>query len=80
MFFYNFLNVLFNVITFAIFGRVILSWLDPMGGWAVTKIVRDITEPILAPIRKILPPTGMFDLSPVIVLVIIQVIQSVVLR
>jgi len=54
---------------------VILSWLrfDPYH--PVSTLVHQITEPILAPIRRLLPPTGMIDFSPLVALVLLQVIQ-----
>ncbi len=76
--FYTFLNFLFIAITYAIFARVVLSWINPAGTWQATQIIHNVTEPILAPIRKILPQMGMFDLSPLIVLVVIQVLQTVI--
>ncbi len=57
----SFIGLLFNVLTLAIFGRVLLSWVDPFGNMRITQILRDITEPILAPIRNLLPSMSMFD-------------------
>ncbi len=71
-FFSTFIDILFNVLVFAIFGRVLISWIDPMGNMRVTQILREITEPILAPLRSILPQIGMFGLSPVVAVVLIQ--------
>lgn len=40
------------------------------------RLVYDVTEPVLRPIRNLLPQTGMFDFSPVIVILILQVLTS----
>jgi len=52
-----------QIFTFALLGRTVLSWFDPMGRWPVSRILHDITEPFVAPIRQIVPRTGMIDLS-----------------
>lgn len=72
----SFIDILFNVLVFAIFGRVLISWIDPMGNMRVTQILREITEPILGPLRSILPQIGMFDLSPIVALLLIQLVHN----
>ena len=61
----------FNI---AIFGRVIMSWISPHGDDPVSSILIRITEPIIAPIRRVLPRFGMFDLSPMIALLLLNFI------
>lgn len=60
-----------------IFIRVILSWL-PMGYNPVSEFIFRVTEPMLAPLRRVLPRFGMLDLSPMIALVIILVVQRAI--
>ncbi|PDV97653.1 YggT family protein [Candidatus Chloroploca asiatica] len=79
-FFVTFINLLFQVLLFAILGRVIVSWIDPMGNMRVTQILRELTEPILAPIRSVLPTMGMIDLSPLVALLLLQLLQSLIMR
>ena len=74
----TFVNILFNVLLFAILGRVLISWIDPMGNMRVTQILREITEPILAPIRSVLPSLGMIDLSPLVAMLLIQLLHSLI--
>ena len=74
----SFVNLLFNVLLFAILGRVLISWIDPMGNMRVTQILREITEPILAPIRSVLPNFGMIDLSPLVAMLLIQLLHSLI--
>ena len=54
-----------------IFIRVIMSWtrMDPSN--PIVSVISEITEPILAPIRSILPRMGMIDLSPMIAMVLL---------
>ncbi len=61
----------------AIFGRVILSWF-PLSRGGVAEQVNNklllITEPLLGPIRRVMPRMGMLDLSPLIALLFIQIV------
>lgn len=69
-----------NLLIIAIFARVILTWFPQMSPTnPLVKMVFTVTEPILGPIRRLLPRMGMFDLSPMIALILIVVIQRVLL-
>ena len=70
----NFLLFLVLALWVLILARVLLSWVDPTGRGRVAAFVIQMTEPILAPVRKALPRTGMFDLSPMIVLLVLGVL------
>jgi YggT family protein len=61
--------LIINVLTFAIFIQVILSWLNPDPHNPVVGILSSLTTPILVPARKLIPPTGGFDLSPIAALI-----------
>lgn len=74
----SFIIMLVNVLTFAIFIRVLLSWVDPQGGWPVTRILHEVTEPVLGPIRSVMPSVGMFDFSPMVAILLLQVIGMAV--
>ncbi|EFO81257.1 protein of unknown function YGGT [Oscillochloris trichoides DG-6] len=76
----TFIDLLFNALLFAILGRVLISWVDPMGNMRITQILREITEPILAPLRSVLPPVGMFDLSPIVAMLLLQILHTMLLR
>ena len=75
----SFIFLLIEVLSLAILFRVLLSWVDPLGNMRITQMLRDLTEPILAPIRSILPQTMMFDFSPIIAMLLLQAI-SVLIR
>jgi YggT family protein len=78
-FLFNFISLFFNALWIALLARVLLSWVDPMGNMKISQIARELTEPILAPIRSILPSTGMIDLSPLIAFLLIQMLQTLIL-
>jgi len=59
----------------AIFLQVILSWVNPSS--PVTPVVSALTRPMLQPIQRIVPPIGMVDLSPLIALLLLQLLLMV---
>lgn len=74
-------NILFLVLTIAVFIRVLISWvpnLDPRNPGI--EFLYGITEPILAPIRSIMPKTLMFDFSPMIAIFVLQALRSVLVK
>ncbi|HSW95340.1 MAG TPA: YggT family protein [Patescibacteria group bacterium] len=75
-----FINVLFLGLTLAIFGRVILSWVPTRLPWGLNDFIFSVTEPILAPIRRALPMAAGMDFSPLIALVLLQLVEQLLLR
>ena len=71
----NFLSILLVAIWLLILGRVLTSWFDPARRNQVSRYLVQATEPILAPVRRFLPQTGMFDLSALIVLLLLGVLM-----
>jgi len=76
----NFIQILAFLLWFLLIARVVLSWTNPRGGGGLTAFVYQMTEPILAPIRRLLPPTGGIDWSPLIAMLVLGVIVRVVVR
>jgi len=72
---FNFIRLLCEVLTFAIFIRVILSWFVTRPN-TLTIILDKITEPILAPLRRIIPRAGMFDFTPLVAIILLQLIAN----
>jgi YggT family protein len=70
----NFIRFLLIGIQLVILARVLLSWVDPQGRSPFAAFIIQTTEPILGPVRKLLPRTGMFDLSPIIVILVLTAI------
>ncbi len=59
------LCAILTVYLVVLFARAILSWLPPQSGGMATlnRVLLDLTEPVLAPLRRVIPPAGMFDVS-----------------
>lgn len=69
---------------FVLLARIVLSWFPVQPGSAlatVHRILYDLTEPVLAPVRGLIPPVGgggmAFDLSPIIVFVGLNILRAV---
>ena len=69
----NFIRFVLIGIQLVVLARVLLSWVDPQGRSPVAAFIIQTSEPILGPIRRIMPRTGMFDLSPLVVILVIGV-------
>ena len=72
--------VIIQILTFAIIARSLLSWFPQSPNNPLVRILMQITEPILAPFRRIIPRLGMMDLSPIAAIVTLQVVASIVSR
>ena len=72
---YTFLSLL----ELLIIARVVLSWVaSPYSRNPVVQLIRGVTDPMLEPIRSILPRTGMFDFSSMVALLILQLLKGFV--
>jgi len=60
--------------------RAVFSWFPPPGGGAATlfRMLMDLTEPVLAPLRRVIPAAGMFDLSFTVLFVFLIILRGVV--
>jgi YggT family protein len=66
-----FVGMLLFLMWLLVLGRVLLSWVDPAGSNQVSRFLIQATEPLLAPVRRVLPPAGMFDFSALLVLIVL---------
>jgi len=78
-FVYNFVRIIFDLLSLAILVRVLLTWFNVDPYHPVVRVIHQVTEPILAPIRRALPPVGMLDLSPLVALLLLQLVEQIVL-
>jgi YggT family protein len=71
-----FAGTLLWILQIGIFIRVLLSWfpIDPSN--PIIRVLYEVTEPVLAPFRRVIPRIGMFDLSPLAALLVISVLQN----
>lgn len=79
----NLISQLINLYVLAIFARSILSFFpirydSPLA--PVVRILHQLTEPVLAPIRRMLPPMGGLDLSPLVVIIGLQILAGILVR
>jgi YggT family protein len=58
--------------TLALFIYVLLSWFGERGGGPLAGVLADLVEPLLRPVRRVLPPIAGFDLSPLLVMLVCQ--------
>jgi len=71
-----------DIYTWVIIAAAVISWVTPNPYNPVVRLLRRVTEPVLAPIRQLLPPWKTFglDFSPLIVILVIQWVVPVLLR
>ena len=82
------MNAIFTVLYYALWifelvllARIILSWFPNVDrSNPIIQFLFDVTEPVLRPIREMMPQTGMMDFSPLIVFLIIQVLMTLIRR
>ena len=73
------IDLLFTLYILLILGRVLLSWARVSPYHPVAEWVYRLTEPLLAPIRNMMPPSGMVDWSPMIALFAVMILRQIVL-
>jgi len=73
-FLFDFLRLLCWVLSLAIIFRAILSWFSPRPTNMLVVIVYRVTEPLLAPLRRIIPRAGMIDFTPLVAIILLQLI------
>ncbi|MCW8975838.1 MAG: YggT family protein [Sedimenticola sp.] len=73
------LELAINFFLFAILIQVILSWINPGHYNPATALLYSITQPILRPAQRLVPPISGLDLSPMVVLVVLQLLKMLLL-
>ncbi|MFP3896220.1 MAG: YggT family protein [Anaerolineales bacterium] len=74
-----FVIILARVLNIAILIRVLLSWISPGRSNQLARVIYEITEPILGPIRRAVPSFGGLDISPMLGLILIGIMRTVLL-
>lgn len=69
---------LLNIYSFILFGRAIMSWFDPTFSSQIGRILYDVTEPVIAPIRQVIPPIAGLDLSIMVTIFLVVILQRLV--
>jgi YggT family protein len=80
----DYVNALFTVFLVIMLIRILLSWVPrtPQGRVtsALWRFFHESTDWYLRPFRRIIPPVGMFDLSPIVALIVLYVVNALVVR
>jgi YggT family protein len=69
------IGLLVNIYFFALLAMIIISWVAPTSRHPALLLLWQVTEPVMAPVRRILPPMGGLDFSPILVFILINVLQ-----
>ena len=73
-------ELIVNVFWLAILGRVLLSWFPEVNrNNPIVVIIYQVSEPILSPLRRVVPRMGSFDLTPMIAIILLWLISSILL-
>lgn len=67
-----------QLLTFALIARALLSWVDPRMEWGISRIIVEVTDPVVAPLRRVIPPLGMIDISFLVAILLIQVLMRLI--
>ncbi|MFC2993127.1 MULTISPECIES: YggT family protein [Halomonas] len=71
-------NAILKIYFFALIGMIILSWVAPNASHPGAMLVMQLVEPIMSPLRRVIPPLGMIDLSPIVAFIAISLIDGIV--
>jgi YggT family protein len=68
-------HLLLDLYSLVLFAAVILSWINLSPDNQFLRLVQRLTEPVLAPLRRVLPSAGGFDFSPIVALLLVRLLQ-----
>lgn len=72
---------LFQLFQLILIIRILLTWFPNINWWNQPfKFLRDITDPVLEPFRRLIPPVGGIDFSPLVLFFILNILEKVVLN
>jgi YggT family protein len=74
-----FLGTICAILWLLVLGRVVLTWIDPTGKSGVAVLLVRATEPMIAPVRRLIPSTGMLDIASFIVLLVLGMLWRAIL-
>lgn len=73
---YSILYYALEIYTFIIFIRIIGSWLPGIHNYPIMRYIADVTDPVLRPLRRILPTFAGLDFAPLALLILIMIAQE----
>ena len=72
------LSLFLEIYTWILIAKVLMSWFNPNPYNPLVQFVLRLTEPVLAPIRRVLPSMGGLDLSPLVVFVVLMFVKRLI--
>lgn len=69
-------SLLVNIIFYSVIAMIVVSFLAPQSSNPAVEFIWELTEPVMAPLRRILPPMGGLDFSPIILFIVLKVIRD----
>ncbi len=75
---FNVVNLLFQILSILVLIRVLLSWIRPDPYNPIVRTLIQITDPILLPFQRLIPPIGGMDFSPIIALIALELVRNLV--
>ena len=73
------IQLVFTILELAVLARVLFSWIQPDPYNPVVRTIVRLSDPILAPLRRIIPPLGMLDITPLVALIALSIIEQIVI-
>ncbi|MBB5021834.1 YggT family protein [Desulfurispira natronophila] len=73
------LSFVINIYAWILIARVFMSWINPDPGNPVVQFIYRITEPVLEPFRRFIPPIAGIDFSPIVVFILIRFLENLLL-
>lgn len=74
----QFVDLLFQILIFAILLDALISWFPISPSSPIVRILDEITEPILAPLRRVVPRLGMLDITPIVAMFLLGILNQII--
>lgn len=71
---------LLNLYTFVLFARALFSWFDPTFSSPIGRIIYQVTEPVVEPVRRVVRPMGGLDLSIMVTIFLVIILQRLIIQ
>lgn len=66
-----------GIYTFVLLARILMSWIPNLDRYnPIVQFLYQVTEPVLEPARRLIPPIGMMDISPIVVFIVLGILQD----
>jgi len=76
---YGVVDIFFQILWWLVIARIVLSWVPNPPDNQFMRLLYQVTDPILTPFQRLIPPIGMIDISPMVALFALQLIRNLVL-